>query len=623
MPSPPSSSRARLCCCCSGTPTPSTTGRRARDAGRRAHRLGHSVAVHYALAKQVNSFGSITRDIQVYQTPTLLIVNPKRQVTTLTGYTDSLRDRTGDRRSAQVGSRGSGGRPRPARWCGRRSRRLYRWALNSAAMLAEALRRPPGAPARARTHPRGLLHRRGRRRRLRRPRARLARARPRPPRGARSWTPASTPPAAAPRSPPAAPPSRSCAARRCCDAARVGAEEIAARARRALARQAPRRRARRRRAAPRARRGARARAALALAAVQRRTLVAMSGGVDSAVAALLTARAGAEVVGVTLELWSDPENDGERSCCSAQAVRGARALAHAPGAAPPLDRPARGVPRRASSSAGWRATRSGSTPNPCVRCNGSVRLDAMLELAARLGADAAGHRALRARASTGPSRCCAWRATRSRTRATCSPALDSGVARAAALPAGGHDQGRGPRARRARAGLSVARKPDSQDLCFLAGTGLPRFLARHGDGSTRARPARHPRPRGRRARHPPRRARLHDRPAPRPRHRRRPSRSTCSAPTPRQHRHGRPARGADDAHRRRARRDAAPPGAHGRRRAGALPRAPAPLPAGVDPGPGRHAGVEVRLEEPITRAAPGQIACLYEGDVILGYGTVA
>jgi tRNA U34 2-thiouridine synthase MnmA/TrmU len=42
-----------------------------------------------------------------------------------------------------------------------------------------------------------------------------------------------------------------------------------------------------------------------------------------------------------------------------------------------------------------------------------------------------------------------------------------------------------------------------------------------------------------------------------------------------------------------------------------------------DPEPGRHAGVEVQLHDPITRTAPGQIACLYEGDVILGYGTIS
>jgi hypothetical protein len=55
-----------------------------------AHTLGGHVVMHTASASQVNSFGSITRDIQVYQTPTLLIVNPRGQVTTLTGYTDAF-----------------------------------------------------------------------------------------------------------------------------------------------------------------------------------------------------------------------------------------------------------------------------------------------------------------------------------------------------------------------------------------------------------------------------------------------------------------------------------------------------------------------------------------------------
>src|SRR4051812_9211064 len=71
--------------------------------------------------------------------------------------------------------------------------------------------------------------------------------------------------------------------------------------------------------------GGATRADAALAPRPGRTLVAMSGGVDSAVAAL---RAEGEAVAVTLELWRDPENDGERSCCSAAAVRSARALAH-------------------------------------------------------------------------------------------------------------------------------------------------------------------------------------------------------------------------------------------------------------------------------------------------------
>jgi tRNA-specific 2-thiouridylase len=138
--------------------------------------------------------------------------------------------------------------------------------------------------------------------------------------------------------------------------------------------------------------GAAARWRARLAPHDGRTLVAMSGGVDSAVAALLVARAGHEAVAVTLELWSDPENDGDLSCCSAQAVRGARALAHS------LEMPHLSIDLRAEFRAGvvdgWLSDHAnGLTPNPCVRCNGGVRLDAMLELATGLGAEtlATGH----------------------------------------------------------------------------------------------------------------------------------------------------------------------------------------------------------------------------------------
>src|SRR4051812_21653461 len=119
-----------------------------------------------------------------------------------------------------------------------------------------------------------------------------------------------------------------------------------------------------------------------------RVLVAMSGGVDSAVAALLCAQEGAgEVAAVTLELWRDPANDGERSCCSASAVRTARALAHRMGLAH-LTLDLR-EPFRAGVVEPWlRDHRAGLTPNPCIRCNGAVRLDAMLDLADRVGAQA-------------------------------------------------------------------------------------------------------------------------------------------------------------------------------------------------------------------------------------------
>jgi tRNA-uridine 2-sulfurtransferase len=217
--------------------------------------------------------------------------------------------------------------------------------------------------------------------------------------------------------------------------------------------------------------GAAARTRAALAPAPGRTLVAMSGGVDSAVAAVL---AGSRAVAVTLELWSDPDNDGERSCCSPQAVRGARALAHS------LGLPHISLDLRAEFSAGvvepWLAEHAGGlTPNPCVRCNGEVRLDAMLELAGRLGADAlvTGHYA---RIDAGLLRVAADdEKDQSYMLAAVSPA----ALRRLRFPLGDL---RKPAVRELarRAGLDVADKPDSQDLCFLAGTGREAFLARHG-----------------------------------------------------------------------------------------------------------------------------------------------
>ncbi len=116
-----------------------------------------------------------------------------------------------------------------------------------------------------------------------------------------------------------------------------------------------------------------------------RVLVALSGGVDSAVAAHLERDAGRDVVCVTLELWRSPENDAERSCCSASAVRVARSVAHQAGL-PHLTVDLREAFRAGVVEPYLEGHRQGVTPNPCVACNGNVRLDAMVELADRVGA---------------------------------------------------------------------------------------------------------------------------------------------------------------------------------------------------------------------------------------------
>jgi tRNA-specific 2-thiouridylase len=219
--------------------------------------------------------------------------------------------------------------------------------------------------------------------------------------------------------------------------------------------------------------GAAARADAQLEAGLDRTLVAMSGGVDSAVAALT---AEGEAVAVTLELWRDPDNDGERSCCSADAVRQARALAHRMGLAHfTLD--LRDEFRAGVVDPWLGAHAEGETPNPCVGCNGHVRLDAMLAFADRLGA---------ATLTTGHY---ARRTSDDLLQQAADPAKDQSYMLAALsrptlkrlrFPLGEYASKAAVRAVAQKAGLPVAAKADSQDLCFLAGTGRARFLAKHG-----------------------------------------------------------------------------------------------------------------------------------------------
>jgi tRNA-specific 2-thiouridylase len=214
-----------------------------------------------------------------------------------------------------------------------------------------------------------------------------------------------------------------------------------------------------------------------------RVLVAMSGGVDSAVAALLCAREGADTVAVTLKLWADQEGDGEGSCCSPQAVLTARSLAHSMGL-PHLTLDLENDFRAAVVAPFVAEHDQGRTPNPCVRCNGHVRFDSMLALARRLGARAlaTGHYARIEHDAEGPL--LARAADQAKDQAYMLSALRPDALARVRFPLGDLTK---PRVRDiARAAeLPVADRRESQDLCFLAGTSRERFLARHGGAHDR------------------------------------------------------------------------------------------------------------------------------------------
>jgi tRNA-uridine 2-sulfurtransferase len=209
-----------------------------------------------------------------------------------------------------------------------------------------------------------------------------------------------------------------------------------------------------------------------------RVLIAMSGGVDSAVAALLERERGAEVLGVTLKLWADPETDGAKACCSPEAVLGARSVAHSLGI-PHLTLDLEEEFRRRVVGSFLSGYGAGATPNPCIVCNGEVRIAAMVDLAERLGAEylVTGHYARIVDDGAGPLLAPASDATKDQSYML------------AALPPALLGKLRFPltemtkpevREVAARHGLAVARKPESQDLCFLAGQGKRKFLRRHG-----------------------------------------------------------------------------------------------------------------------------------------------
>ena len=198
-----------------------------------------------------------------------------------------------------------------------------------------------------------------------------------------------------------------------------------------------------------------------------KVLLAMSGGVDSSVAAALLQRDGHTVVGVTLKLWG---GDADRGCCSVSDVDDARRVAQQLGIDHVVfnfgdDFTAHVVDPYVRDHA------AGATPNPCVECNRHLKFDRLYRRAEQLGFDAVatGHHARVGRTTDG--RYTLERgADAAKDQSYVVHMLDQDDLARTLFPVGSIDKAE-VRALATELGLRTAAKPDSQDVCFIQSTG--------------------------------------------------------------------------------------------------------------------------------------------------------
>lgn len=223
-----------------------------------------------------------------------------------------------------------------------------------------------------------------------------------------------------------------------------------------------------------------------------RVVVAMSGGVDSSVAAALLNKEGHQVIGITMQIWpvENEIGDGDAfgGCCGIGAVEDAKKVAYE-----------LGIPHYVVNFRNIFAERviadfcheylSGRTPNPCIRCNQYLKFGVLLERARELGADfvATGHYARVERDEFRSRYLLKKGVDQRKDQSYVLYPLTQEQLRHTLLPVGNLSKQR-VREIAVEMGLPVAAKPDSQEICFIPDDNYPRFLEMHVAEATRPGP---------------------------------------------------------------------------------------------------------------------------------------